>query len=42
MKPKRLKNTDGNGKHHEFDPQVFLDTAGVSTTIAEFRRNESI
>jgi CRP/FNR family cyclic AMP-dependent transcriptional regulator len=42
MKPKKLKNTDGNGKHHEFDPQVFLDTAGVSRNIAEFRRNESI
>jgi len=42
MKPKKLKNSDGNGKHHEFDPQVFLDTAGVSRKIAEFRRNESI
>ena len=42
MKPKELKNPDGNGKHHEFDPQVFLDTAGVSRKIAEFRRNESI
>jgi CRP-like cAMP-binding protein len=42
MKPKKLKNTDGNGKHLKFDPQVFLDTAGVSRRIAEFHRNESI
>jgi hypothetical protein len=37
LKPKKLRNIDGNGKHHKFDPQVFLDTAGVSRRIAEFR-----
>jgi CRP/FNR family cyclic AMP-dependent transcriptional regulator len=42
MKQEKLKTTDGNGKHHMFDPQVFLDTAGVSRKIAEFRKNESI
>ncbi len=31
-----------NGKTEEFDPQVFLDTAGVSRKIAEYRRKESI
>jgi CRP/FNR family cyclic AMP-dependent transcriptional regulator len=31
-----------NGKANGFDPQVFLDTAGISRKIAEFRRNESI
>jgi CRP-like cAMP-binding protein len=31
-----------NGKHDGFDPQVFLDTAGISRKIAEFHRNESI
>jgi CRP/FNR family cyclic AMP-dependent transcriptional regulator len=31
-----------NGKPDGFDPQVFLDTAGISRKIAEFRRNESI
>src|SRR5579859_6249004 len=39
MKP---NNDKKNGKTGSFDPQVFLDTAGVSRTIAEFRRNESI
>jgi CRP/FNR family cyclic AMP-dependent transcriptional regulator len=39
MKAKTLKN-NGNGKR--FDPQSFLDTAGVARKIAEFRRNESI
>jgi CRP/FNR family cyclic AMP-dependent transcriptional regulator len=39
MKPtKPAKNGNSNG----FDPQVFLDTAGVSRKIQEFRRNESI
>ena len=39
MKP----NTDKkNSKNDSFDPQVFLDTAGVSRQIAEYRRNESI
>src|SRR5579863_7097247 len=31
-----------NGKANGFDPQVFLDTAGISRKIAEFRRNESV
>ena len=39
MKPKKLKK---NGKAGSFDPQTFLDTAGVARTIAEFRRGESI
>ncbi len=41
MKSKKL-NKNGNGKAHTFDPQVFLDTAGVARKVAEFRRNESI
>jgi CRP/FNR family transcriptional regulator, cyclic AMP receptor protein len=39
MKPKTLKK---NGKIDSFDPQVFLDTAGVARQIAEYRRGESI
>src|SRR5208283_1878287 len=39
MKPKTPQN---NGKPSSFNPQVFLDTAGISRKIAEFRRNESI
>jgi CRP/FNR family transcriptional regulator, cyclic AMP receptor protein len=39
MKPKKLKK---NGKTGTFDPQAFLDTAGVARKIAEFRRGESI
>lgn len=35
-------NHKNNGKADGFDPQVFLDTAGISRKIAEFRRNESI
>jgi CRP/FNR family transcriptional regulator, cyclic AMP receptor protein len=35
-------NHKSNGKANGFDPQVFLDTAGISRKIAEFRRNESI
>jgi CRP/FNR family transcriptional regulator, cyclic AMP receptor protein len=45
MKPKTLrKNGNGNGNRNggPFDPQVFLDTAGVARKIAEYRRNESI
>ena len=37
-KPNHKNNVKANG----FDPQVFLDTAGISRKIAEFRRNESI
>jgi len=39
MKPQKHKT---NGKVAVFDPQVFLDTAGVSRKIAEYRRKESI
>jgi len=39
MKPKKLKT---NGKVGSFDPQVFLDTAGVARKVADFRRGESI
>ena len=35
-------NHKKDGKAKGFDPQVFLDTAGISRKIAEFRRNESI
>ncbi|MGB8474755.1 MAG: Crp/Fnr family transcriptional regulator [Candidatus Acidiferrum sp.] len=38
---KQLKNGK-NGSALPFDPQVFLDTAGVSRKIAEFKRHESI
>jgi CRP-like cAMP-binding protein len=39
MKP---NNNKKNGKNGSFDPQVFLDTAGISRKIAEYRRGESI
>ncbi|MGC1417593.1 MAG: Crp/Fnr family transcriptional regulator [Candidatus Acidiferrum sp.] len=39
MKPASPKKKSKNGS---FDPQVFLDTAGVSRKIVEYRRNESI
>lgn len=39
MKP---PNNKKNGKNARFDPQVFLDTAGVSRKISEYRRNETI
>jgi CRP/FNR family cyclic AMP-dependent transcriptional regulator len=39
MKPKKLTQS---GKVSSFDPQVFLDTAGVARKVTEFRRNESI
>ncbi len=39
MKPKKLTK---NGNGDSFDPQVFLDTAGVARKVAEFRRGESI
>jgi CRP/FNR family transcriptional regulator, cyclic AMP receptor protein len=38
----KLKKPRKNGAASGFDPQVFLDTAGVSRKIAEFRRSESI
>src|SRR3989449_3930176 len=37
-----LKKLKKNGKTGTFDPQAFLDTAGVARKIAEFRRGESI
>ena len=39
MKAKTIKK---NGAAGAFDPQVFLDTAGVARKVAEFRRGESI
>jgi CRP/FNR family cyclic AMP-dependent transcriptional regulator len=39
MKPKKLKK---NGELGSFDPQIFLDTAGVARKVADFRRGESI
>ena len=39
MRPRKLKNQRSNGS---FDPQVFLDTAGVARKVVEYRRNESI
>jgi CRP/FNR family transcriptional regulator, cyclic AMP receptor protein len=39
MKPKKLnENRDGDS----FDPQSFLDTAGVARTVTEYRRGECI
>ena len=38
----KLKKFKRNGKTGTFDPQAFLDTAGVARKIAEFRRGESI
>src|SRR5580658_4021735 len=43
MKTQRRKtNGKTNGQVKAFDPQLFLDTAGMSRRIAEYRRNESI
>src|ERR1700675_3710221 len=39
MKHRKLKK---NGNGDSFDPQVFLDTAGVARKVTEFRRGESI
>jgi CRP-like cAMP-binding protein len=39
MKAKTIKK---NGAAGAFDPQVFLDTAGVARKVAEFRRGESV
>jgi CRP-like cAMP-binding protein len=39
MRPQKLKHNGSNGS---FDPQVFLDTAGVARKVVEYRRNESI
>jgi len=39
MKPKKLKN---NGSAGSFNPQVFLDTAGLARNVVEYRRGESV
>jgi len=39
MKPRKPKK---NGKVDSFDPQIFLDTAGVARKVIEYRRGESI
>lgn len=39
MKRPKLKN---NGGIDSFDPQVFLDTAGVARKVVEYRRGETI
>jgi CRP/FNR family cyclic AMP-dependent transcriptional regulator len=39
MRPQKLKKNGNNGS---FDPQVFLDTAGVARKVVEYRRNESV
>ncbi len=39
MNPKNVKK---NGKFGSFDPQVFLDTAGVTRKVIDFRRSETI
>jgi CRP/FNR family cyclic AMP-dependent transcriptional regulator len=38
----KLKKHKENGKVSSFNPQAFLETAGVSRKIAEFHRNETI
>jgi CRP/FNR family cyclic AMP-dependent transcriptional regulator len=38
----KLKELKKNGRVDSFDPQVFLDTAGVARKTTEFRRGESI
>jgi CRP-like cAMP-binding protein len=39
MKPKKRKN---NRNAESFDPQAFLDTAGVARKIVDYRKGESI
>ena len=39
LKPKKFKK---NGENSSFDPQFFLDTAGVARKVTEFRRGESV
>jgi CRP/FNR family transcriptional regulator, cyclic AMP receptor protein len=39
MKRQKIKN---NGSTDSFDPQVFLDTAGVARKVVEYRRGETI
>jgi CRP/FNR family cyclic AMP-dependent transcriptional regulator len=39
MTPKKAKRNRNNGS---FNPQIFLDTAGVARKVVEYRRSESI
>ncbi|MGB7844700.1 MAG: Crp/Fnr family transcriptional regulator [Candidatus Acidiferrum sp.] len=39
MRTRKRKNKQGNGS---FDPQAFLDTAGVAREVIAYRRSESI
>jgi CRP/FNR family cyclic AMP-dependent transcriptional regulator len=39
MTPKKTKKNRSNGS---FNPQIFLDTAGVARKVVEYRRSESI
>jgi CRP/FNR family cyclic AMP-dependent transcriptional regulator len=39
MKRQKLRN---NGSTDSFDPQVFLDTAGLARKVVEYRRGETI
>jgi CRP/FNR family transcriptional regulator, cyclic AMP receptor protein len=40
---RRARNQDMKSKNHRtFDPQAFLDSAGVARKVAEFQRKESI
>jgi len=38
----KLRTSKKNGKADSFDPQIFLDTAGVARKVVEYRRAESI
>jgi len=38
----KTKKNSQNGTARTFNPQVFLDTAGVARKVAEFRRGESV
>src|SRR3990172_12957966 len=43
MRTRRPRNLDMTSKNHRaFDPQAFLDSAGVARKVTEFRRKESI
>ncbi len=39
---RKTKKPENNHKPNSFNAQAFLDTAGVSRKVSEFRRNESI
>src|SRR5882757_8465923 len=38
----KARKTNQNGTARDFDPQVFLDSAGVARRVVDFRRGESI